>query len=658
MENRGARGAGSPWPRLAAALGVILLTAPGQAGAVDHLEELGGPFDVAQVAAAGLEPLTSPRSLGFTGRAAWVRLRTERRGDEPGEQLLAWNWPLVDQLDVHVPDGRGGWVRHRGGLSVPPAERQLMHAVQRHLRIFRLAPGEVLDVYVRVATPGPMLLDGYFMRPRDAVASSAALVLWAGLWVGALGLLAATALWSFRHHRDRVYVDYALFCLAFGAYQLVMAGLAPAVAPWLGSGTLALEPVTGALAAFVGVSLSRRYLRTAELLPRVDGALRGLGWLSLLTPVPVAWGGLVLANQLLGWAAGAAIGACGLVAAVAAARGSRGARAFLLGFGPFALAGGWFVGMLLGLFPPALAAQVVMQGTLLLSGLAVALALSSQRRAEEVREREFLEAAVADRTRALDASVARLGAAQRLEAVGRLTAGVAHDFNNLLTAISAGVGELERGLAPDGPAAPVAGEVRDLVRRGGELTRSLLMVARRQPLEPRPVALNLLVTDLVRLLERLVAGTTLALDLEAGAGEVTADPGQLEQVVLNLVLNARDACDGRGRITVATRRVVREGGQAGQAGGEWARISVQDDGPGLDEATRARIFEPFFTTKGEGKGTGLGLSVVDGVARAHGGFVEVISAPGQGATFAVWLPAAGAPRQDDDGGSPPRQAAP
>jgi signal transduction histidine kinase len=172
------------------------------------------------------------------------------------------------------------------------------------------------------------------------------------------------------------------------------------------------------------------------------------------------------------------------------------------------------------------------------------------------------------------------------------------------------------------------------------------MVARRQPLEPRPVELNDLVTGLVRLLERLMKGIELRLDLEAEAGTVLADPGQLEQVVLNLVLNARDACQGRGRVTVATRRITRAEGEGGRAGGEWARLSVQDDGPGLAPATRARVFEPFFTTKAEGQGTGLGLSVVDGVARAHGGFVEVISAPGQGATFAVWLPASGAARQD------------
>ncbi len=632
------------WLRLAA-LGLLLLAAPA-ARAVDHLEETGRPLDVAEVAAAGLEPLTAPRSLGFTGRPAWVRLRAENPLASPVERLLAWNWPLVDRLDLYAPDGRGGWTCYRGGLAAPLAERQVNVAAQRHLRIFRLEPGEVLDVYVRVATRGPVLLDGAFVAPRRLVSTTAALILWIGLWAGALAVLIATALWSWLSHRDHTYVAYALFGLALGAYQFVMSGVVPSIVPWLSSAATTLEPVTGGLAALAGVGLTRWYLATALRQPAWDLALRLTGWLGLLAAAPVAWGGVVLANELTAWTGSLAIGGCLLAAALRTARGDRGARHFLVGFGPFALAGAWYVGMLQGRFPPALAAQVVFQATFLFTGLAVALALSTQRRAEEARNREFLEAAVADRSRALDASLARLGAAQRLEAVGRLTAGVAHDFNNLLTAISAGVTDLEREAPPGGAAAPLAEEIRGLVRRGGELTRSLLMVARRQPLEPRPVELNVLVSDLVRLLERLVKGTTLALDLEAGAGVVTADPGQLEQVVLNLVLNARDACDGRGRITVATRRLVRADGEGGRPGGEWVRLSVQDDGPGLDEATRGRIFEPFFSTKGEGKGTGLGLSVVDGVARAHGGFVEVVSAPGLGATFAVWLPVAGASRQE------------
>jgi signal transduction histidine kinase len=407
---------------------------------------------------------------------------------------------------------------------------------------------------------------------------------------------------------------------------------------------MVLEPVVGALAAGAGVRFTRSYLGLSRTVPLADRVLQALGWLAPLSAAPAAWGEVVLANQLTGLTGSLAIGGCGLLAGVAAARGERAGRAFLLGFGPFALASGWFVATLRGQLPPSHAAEIITQAALLASGLALALALAAQRHDEAEHLRRSLEAAVADRTRALDATVARLGAAQRLEAVGRLTSGVAHDFNNLLTAISAAAGELQHRAPAEGEAGPLAREIRELVRRGGDLTRSLLQVARRQPLEPHPVPLNALVESLVRLLERLLAGATLELDLDPATGTVVADPAQLEQVVLNLVLNARDACNGRGRILVSTRREQRTPGPGDRPGGAWVRLSVQDDGPGLDEATRARVFEPFFTTKGEG--TGLGLSVVDGVAKAHGGLVEVESAPGQGATFRVWLPSDGATRQE------------
>jgi signal transduction histidine kinase len=635
-------------PRRVVALAAILLSglaAAPAARAADVLEEQ-APLTVEQVVATGLEPLRAPRSLGFTGRPAWVRLRTENRTGEPVDRLLAWRWPLVERLEVHASDGHGGFTRSLGGLAVPLPQRALTHAAHDHLRLFRLAPGQTLDVYLRVVTRGPMLLEGAFLSAPATVAGAAATVLWTGLWTGAMGVLAATALWTFLGHRQRVYVDYALFGAAFSAYQLLMTGVVPSVLPALGPSAVALEPVLGALAAWTGVRLTRSYLVAGRLMPRADRVLGALAWVAVPAAAPALWGDALLANQLTALGGALAIGGCLVFAGLAAVRGDRAARDFLLGFGPFAGASGWFVATLRGQLPPSHTAEVASQATLLLSGLAVALALSAQRRQEEARNRQFLEAAVADRSRALDATVARLGAAQRLEAVGRLTAGVAHDFNNLLTAISAGADELLHEAPPGAPASPVLLEIRDLVRRGGELTRSLLTVARRQPLSPRPVALNLLVEELVRLLERLVKGVALGLDLDAGTGTVVADPGQLEQVVLNLVLNARDACQGRGRIVVATRRQARAEGEGGRPGGEWVRLTVQDDGPGMDEATRARVFEPFFTTKAEGKGTGLGLSVVDGVARAHGGFVEVASAPGQGATFSVWLPAAGAARQE------------
>jgi signal transduction histidine kinase len=633
--------------RPAVALALLLAAAASASTArADEVLEEASPLTVEQVVASGLAPLTAPRSLGFTGRPAWVRLQSVNPADGGQDRLLAWNWPLVERLDLYLADGVGGWKRYSGGLAVPAEARDLTLAVQRHLRSFRIGPHQTLDVYVRVETRGPMLLDGSFQRPHDVISSAAGTVVWTGLWCGAMAVLVAAALWSYRTHRDRSYVDYALFGASFTAYQLLMTGVVPSVAPELGTASMVLEPLVGALAAGAGVRLTRSYLGLARTAPVADRVLQALGWLALASSAPALWGEVVLANRLTGLTGALAIGGCGLLAGVTATRGERAGRAFLLGFGPFALASGWFVATLRGQLPPSHAAEIITQATLLASGLALALALAAQRRDEAEHLRKSLEAAVADRTRALDATVARLDVAQRLEAVGRLTAGVAHDFNNLLTGISAAAGELQRQAPAGDEAGSLAQEIRELVRRGGDLTRSLLQVARRQPLEPHPVPLNALVEALVRLLERLLAGATLALDLDPATGTVVADPAQLEQVVLNLVLNALDACNGRGRILVSTRREVRTPEPGGRPGGAWVLLSVQDDGPGLDEATRARLFEPFFTTKGEGKGTGLGLSVVDGVARAHGGFVEVASAPGLGATFRVWLPSDGATRQE------------
>ena len=612
------------------------------ARALEVLEER-APLAIGEVAAAGLEPLSAPRSLGFTGRPAWVRLRAENPGAVAVEQALSWEWPLVDRLEVWTRDARGGWEVRRGGLALARGKRDLTQAAQRHLRLYRLAPGQAMDAYVRVDTRGPMLLEGRFEAPRLVVRAGALGILWLGLWGGALMVLLATALLSWRARRDGVYVRYALFCLGVAAYQADMTGVLATASAWLSTSSVWLEPVLGAAAALAGVEFTRRYLATGRSVPRLDAGLRWLGGIAALAALPALAGRVVLANQLTSVTGGLAIGACLLVSLVVAARGDGAARNYLVGFLPFAVAGGWYVSTLRGVLPPSHLAEAAFQGTFLLTGLSVALGLSGQRRAEEAANRRFLEAAVADRTRALDATVARLGAAQRLEAVGRLTAGVAHDFNNLLTAIAAGANELRVRAPTGGEEAAVLQEIRDLVRRGGELTRSLLSMARRQPISPRPVALNALVEELVRLLDRIVKGVEVRLELGPEVGTVVADPGQLEQVVLNLVINARDACNGRGRIEVSTRRLQRAHGEGGRPGGAWIRLTVTDDGPGMDGATRARVFEPFFTTKGEGRGTGLGLSVVDGVAKAHGGFVEVVSEPGRGAAFSVWLPASGGP---------------
>jgi signal transduction histidine kinase/ActR/RegA family two-component response regulator len=234
--------------------------------------------------------------------------------------------------------------------------------------------------------------------------------------------------------------------------------------------------------------------------------------------------------------------------------------------------------------------------------------------------------------------------AQKMEAVGRLAAGVAHDFNNLLTAII-GYTELMQRLLPEGsPAMRDSGEVLDAAERAAALTRQLLLFSRQQVQEPRVFDLNHLVSNTDRLLRRLI-GTDVDLRtaLAADLAPIKADPGQIEQVLMNLAVNARDAMPSGGRLTIETSNVeVDPHYHSALPPGRYVVLSVADSGCGMSPETQSRIFEPFFTTKEVGKGTGLGLSTVHGIVQQGGGHVEVSSELGVGTVFKVFLPSAAA----------------
>jgi PAS domain S-box-containing protein len=231
--------------------------------------------------------------------------------------------------------------------------------------------------------------------------------------------------------------------------------------------------------------------------------------------------------------------------------------------------------------------------------------------------------------------------AQKMEAIGRLAGGVAHDFNNLLTVISTNVALALLDTDAADPRREQLGEIQDTVQRAARLTRQLLAFGRKQLLEPRPLALGAVVEEGQKMLSRLVGeDVDLALDLAPGLPPVVADPAQVEQVLVNLVVNSRDALPRGGRITISTRQDEVAAGAATEERrpGRYVVLSVRDTGAGMDAETLRHVFEPFFTTKPEGKGTGLGLSTVYGIARQHGGFVEAESAPGRGTCFSVWFP--------------------
>jgi PAS domain S-box-containing protein len=239
----------------------------------------------------------------------------------------------------------------------------------------------------------------------------------------------------------------------------------------------------------------------------------------------------------------------------------------------------------------------------------------------------------------------QLRQAQKMEAVGRLAGGVAHDFNNLLTVINGYSEMLFNRLPADDPGRELLAQVRKSGERAARLTRQLLAFSRKQVLQPQVVSLNTLLGELRKLLRPLIGeDIELALVPAPLLGLARVDPGQFEQAVINLAVNARDAMPRGGRLTIETHNTELDEDYAGRhpevRPGRYVLVAVSDTGQGMDETTRARIFEPFFTTKGPGKGTGLGLAMVYGFVKQSGGHVEVYSEWGRGTTFKVYLPRA------------------
>ena len=230
--------------------------------------------------------------------------------------------------------------------------------------------------------------------------------------------------------------------------------------------------------------------------------------------------------------------------------------------------------------------------------------------------------------------------AHKMEAIGRLASGVAHDFNNVLTVITTCCEFLLENVA-DGPAQPDVIEIREAARRGAGLTRQLLAFTRDQEVSPQRFDLNELVANMTGMLDRLLSGdVVLQFDAAPALAPIWADPGQLEQVVMNLAVNGRDAMPQGGTLTIATRSVELDEDAAARLAvqpGPYAILVVRDTGSGMDAETRAHLFEPFFTTKPKGKGTGLGLATVYGIVQRAGGCIGVESEVGRGTTFEVYL---------------------
>jgi PAS domain S-box-containing protein len=236
----------------------------------------------------------------------------------------------------------------------------------------------------------------------------------------------------------------------------------------------------------------------------------------------------------------------------------------------------------------------------------------------------------------------RFRQSQKLEALGRLAGGVAHDFNNLLTVIVSCSEALLDGMPREDPLREDAAEIADASAKAAQLTRQLLAFGRRQPTHPIPLDVGETVAGMEKMLRRLIGeDVELSISRQAGLLPILADPGKIEQVVLNLVVNARDAMPAGGRVVIASSNVTHASATAlDLPAAPYVSLTVSDTGTGMTGEVRSHLFEPFFTTKAEGKGTGLGLATVYGIVKQSGGEVRVESEPGRGTRFEVLLPAA------------------
>jgi two-component system cell cycle sensor histidine kinase/response regulator CckA len=246
---------------------------------------------------------------------------------------------------------------------------------------------------------------------------------------------------------------------------------------------------------------------------------------------------------------------------------------------------------------------------------------------------------------ALRKSEEQLRQSQKVEAIGRLAGGIAHDFNNLLTIINGYTELLLARLPPQDRTSRDINEIRKAGMRAASLTRQLLAFSRKQILEPKVLDMNAIVVELEKMLRRLIGeDVRLTIAQAPGLRRIKADPGQIEQVIMNLVVNARDAMPQGGNLTLETANVDLDEAYAarhvGVRSGAYIMLAVSDTGSGIDKESMSHIFEPFYTTKGPGKGTGLGLSTVYGIVKQSGGNVWAYSEPGRGTTFKIYLPQA------------------
>jgi len=594
-----------------------------------------GLADVAGLPPERLRPLGGcPLNMGISAAPLWLRIPLpERRGT----WTLVFRAPLAEELDLYLPEGEG----HRlvtGGLARAATPGGFAFHAWGHEA--DLPPGGGV-AWLRVRTRAPLVVDLEAHRPGEIEAVERLRFLFYGLDLAAF--LFFTVLNAVRWIRRRDYVGLftARVTAAFGAFELVFFGFVPWLIPMPARLTIALVYATACGSLIFGLQGARRFLRLERHEPTVDRVFAWGAWaaaaggtLAIAFPSSVAWASPALC--------GLASLACAGGAAAASRRGDGVTRGFTITLAVVMAAVALFSASWLGLVPASRLASAAMRLSFWI-GIAILTASLRVRRDQVLRQRRAgLEQEVADTAGELERTARereqlaeQLRQSQKLEAIGRLAGGVAHDFNNLLTVVTGNLAAIRDELPEGSEGRALAAEIDDAVERATALTRRLLAFGRRQPMAPRPIDLASHADGMRRVLARLLGeSVTLTLDLRASPAVVLADPAQLEQVLLNLVSNARDALPRGGTVRLATAWAT------GPDGKRRVALSVEDDGPGIPPEIRGKIFEPFFTTKAEGKGTGLGLATTYGIVRQHGGTIEVDSTPGRGACFRVVLPEA------------------
>ncbi|MGI5865106.1 MAG: 7TM diverse intracellular signaling domain-containing protein [Myxococcales bacterium] len=565
-------------------------------------------------------------AMGASRSAWWVRMEVENRSESAERWLLEVGYPQLDHVDLYRP-GHGGTLSvERSGDLLPYASRRV--PASSFVFPLELAAGERQRLFLRVQTEGMLWLPLTLWSPLGFLKSQSSWRLLAGLLGGCFVALGLYNLFLFVTLRDRSYLWYVLYIASFGLATAMLFGVATEYLwpRWPQLDNL-VHPAVIAVAAFFASGFASSFLGTRERAPWAHRMLRAfsIGSLAAVAVAPFShhWG-IVLGAALL-----ATTPFAGIAAGIACLRrGFTPARYYLVAW---------------SLLLIALAANSLGSFGLIPSTHVTIYAFAVLGTAEMV----LLSFALADRIRVLELRLTRQREQafhlHKMEALGTLAGGVAHDFNNMLTAIVACAGEIKRGAALEDSAWSSADVIERAGLRAAGLTRQLLGFAQQGRLQEASIDAASLVEEVCALLARTVdKRITIRCEAERGLF-LNGDPAQIQQVVLNLAVNARDAMPSGGELTVAALPKTVGAGDPDLPAGEYVALAVRDTGTGISKEVRDKLFEPFFTTKPPGQGTGMGLAMVYGIVRNHRGAIRVTTEVGRGSTFEALLPRVEAP---------------